>query len=362
MTKCMAPVFVGAEKPLELREFDIPQVGAGEGLVRMVYAGICGSDAREWHNPETETPMIFGHENVGVLEKLGEGKKYDAVGQEISEGDYVAFCSVAPCMNCYTCVVLKEFSQCERGIKYGLSRCDSRPYLRGGYGEYVHLMPGVGIVKIQGKEHIQQALLAAIGNKTLVHAIQRANGISAGDTVVVQGTGPIGLSAIVQAKLCGGRVIAIGAPSHRLDLARSLGAIKTLNIEELKTPKERVRAISDLTDGKGADVVIEASGASTACDEALQMVRIGGKFILVGMDMTKRRTMDPFQVTRKGIHVTGTYAASPTDLYKAMLDLRDVEIPFDRIFTHKFPMVEATEGLLSVDRLEPVIGLIDHSR
>jgi threonine dehydrogenase-like Zn-dependent dehydrogenase len=72
--------------------------------------------------------------------------------------------------------------------------------------------------------------------------------------------------------------------------------------------------------------------------------------------------MDPFQVTRKGIHVTGTYAASPTDLYKAMLDLRDVEIPFDRIFTHKFPMVEATEGILSVDRLEPVIGLIDHSR
>lgn len=355
-------MFVGAEKPLEMREFEIPQLGPGEGLVSMKYAGICGSDARIWHDPEAQTPMIFGHENVGVLEKLGEGKRFDAVGQEIAEGDHVVFCSAAPCGSCYTCNVLREFTQCTRGVNYGLSPCDTRPYLRGGYGEYVHLVPSAGIVRIPGKDFVEKALLAAIGNKTLVHGFRRMNGISAGDRVLVQGSGPIGLAALVQSRLNGAQVIVVGAPERRLQLAKDLGADATINIEEVGKPGDRVKAVEELTDGKGADVVIEASGGSTACDEGLQMVRIGGKFLLIGIDETKRRRMDPYLVTRKGVSVHGTYAATPSDLYRAMLSLRDISIPFDRIFTHRFPMADATEGLKAVDRLEPVIALIAHEK
>lgn len=364
MEKIRAPVFLGASKPLEIMEFERPKLKNEEVLVKMTLAGICGSDARIWRNPRSEFeidgPIIFGHENVGVVDELGPGRRYDYVGQELEVGDYVVFASSAPCKKCYVCNVLNEPALCKSGVQYGLSSISEEPHLRGGYGEYVHLVPNAGLIKIPGKDYINKALLSVIGNKTIVAGFRIMNGMSAGDVVIVQGSGPIGLAATLQAKLSGAsRVITVGAPASRLEIAKKLGASDTVSIEEHRTPGERVKLIDELTGGIGADVVIEASGARTAVEEGLSMTRQGGKYLLIGIG---ERTVDPYPITRKNLKIFGSYSATPADLLKAINSMKNAEIPFEKLFTHKFGMEEATEGLKAVDALEPVIALIDHKK
>lgn len=364
MAKIRAPVFVNAKKPLEMREFDHPELREEEVLVKMKIAGICGSDARIWQNPRAEFgmsgPIIFGHENVGVVDEMGPQRRYDYIGQELNEGDYVVFASSAPCKKCYTCNVLNEPALCENGVAYGLSPITELPYLRGGYGEYVHIVPNAGIIKIPDKSYINKALLAVIGNKTIAAGFRIMNGMTAGDTVVVQGSGPIGLAATLQSRLSGAsRIITIGAPENRLRIAKQLGATDTIYIDDARTPEERVKLVNEFTGGTGADIVIEASGGRTAIDEGLEMARKGGKYLLIGIG---ERKIDPFPVTRKNLRVYGSYSATPADLHKSISAMRNVELPFEKLFTHRFAIDEATEGLKAVDSLEPVIALIDFDK
>lgn len=362
MAKCRAPVFVGADKRLEVREYDLPDLKAGEVLVKMMTAGICGTDVHMWHNPKTPAPMIFGHENVGVIAELGEGKKLDAVGQEINEGDLVVFGGFVPCGSCYTCTIAKEPTSCRKGITYGTTSNNTPPYLRGGYAEYVHLVPNAGIVKIPSERQVKKALLAVIGNRTIVHGFEKIGGLQAGDTVLVQGSGPIGLAALIQSKLSGaGRIIMVGAPESRLKVAKDLGADQVVNIEEAKAPDDRVRLVNDLTEGRGADVVIEASGGSTAVEEGIMMTRIGGKYLIIGQATDYGpRAINPYNITRKQLRVAGSWAAMPHHLFRAMQTLRDLEIPLDKLFTHRFRVEEATEGLETVDSLQSIIAVIQH--
>ena len=86
MSKSRAPVFVGANKPLEMREYELPVLGEKEALVKMRLVGICGTDVHRWHDPTTPSPMIFGHENLGTISKLGKDKNSDAVGKKSLKG------------------------------------------------------------------------------------------------------------------------------------------------------------------------------------------------------------------------------------------------------------------------------------
>lgn len=363
MARCRAPVFVEANKPLKLREFEIPNLGKEELLVEMKIAGICGTDVHMWHDARTEAPMIFGHENVGIVKKLGARKRFDAVGQSIHEGDWVVFGGVVPCGECYACIVAKEPTVCERGLHYGTSPIRESPYLRGGYAEYVHLVKGAGIVKFPGKKYMAKAMLAVIGNRTLIHGFEKMGGIQAGDTVVVQGSGPIGLAAVVQSKLAGaGQIIVLGAPKPRLRLAREVGGDVTINIVEVKKAEERVMMVKSMTEGRGADVVIEASGGSTAVAEGVEMTRIGGKYLVIGQATDYGpRPINPFYITKNQLKIYGSWAAMPIHLFKAIRSLKNLDLPIDKLITHRFGVEEATEGLRTVSRLESVIAVIQHS-
>jgi len=362
MARCRAPVFVGANQPLELQEFELPKLQPGEMLVRMRIAGICGTDVHMWRNPKTLSPMIFGHENVGEIVELAGGRKLDAVGQAIQEGDLVVFGGMAPCGVCHTCTIAGEPTVCENSVRYGTSPILSPPYLRGGYAEYVHLVGAAGIVRIPDEASIDRALLAVIGNRTLVHGFEKIGGLQAGDTVVVQGSGPIGLAALLQSRLSGAnRILVIGAPKARLDLARELGASQVISIEEVREPEERIRVVREATEDHGADVVIEASGGSTAVEEGIRMTRIGGKYLIIGQATDYgARAINPYHLTRRQLRVYGSWAALPQHLFRAMQNLQGLELPMDRLITHRFPVEEATKGLETVDRLESIIGVIEH--
>ncbi len=130
MDTCRAAVFVGTDQPLEIQEFDIPKIERGGALLRMEMAAICGTDAHAMHHPNTPAPMIFGHENVGVLTDVPTGITTDVLGEKLSAGDRVIFRD-APCGQCYPCA---RSERCENGLTEGMFRADTAPALRGGFG------------------------------------------------------------------------------------------------------------------------------------------------------------------------------------------------------------------------------------
>ena len=173
----------------------------------MQMAAICGTDVHAWHLDATPAPMIFGHENVGVIAEIAPEISTDVLGQPLRPGDRVIFRD-APCGRCFRCAVGES---CQNTRSYGTTLCNEAPYLRGGFGQYIQLSATPWLLRVPDDVSNDRALLSVIGNHTALNGIDRIGGINLGDTVVVQGSGPIGMGALNQSLLGGaGRVIVVG--------------------------------------------------------------------------------------------------------------------------------------------------------
>jgi L-iditol 2-dehydrogenase len=188
------------------------------------------------------------------------------------------------------------------GITYGLD-----DGLCGGWAEEIYLKPEVRCIRLNAEPELFMAGGCAL--PTALHAIERAE-VKIGDTVLVLGSGPVGLNAIIMAILRGAlRVLCIGAPAHRLQSAIAAGAASVLNIE-LASESERLEWVREQTEGRGADVTIEATGAPVAVVQAMRFTRDAGRVVIVG------------QYTDHG-PVPGEAAFNPhLDLNKKHLDVR----------------------------------------
>ena len=150
-----------------------------------------------------------------------------------------------------------------------------------------------------------------------MHAIERAE-IKLGDSVVIQGSGPVGLNAIALAQLQGaGLVIAIGAPALRLEMAKAMGADEIVDISEYG-PAERVKRVQALTGGRGADVTIEATGVPAAVREGMQMTRDAGRFVVVGQytDVGGVEINPHWDLNRKHLEVRGCWGSDFSHFYR----------------------------------------------
>jgi threonine dehydrogenase-like Zn-dependent dehydrogenase len=238
------------------------------------------------------------------------------------------------------------------------------PHLFGGYGEYVYLMPGSSVLKIDSQLGEEKAILAVAGGHAVVHGLEKmeGGGFRAGDMVVVQGAGPIGLAGLIQAKVGGAKkIIMIGAPKSRLSIAKEIGADDVIDIEEVPDPDERVELVREMTNENGAELVIEASGGQTALDEGLRMASVGGKYLVIGQSDNQNRAINPSSIIRKQLKIYGTMGGTINNDYKAMQALSKFgALPMDKIITHRFQVEEATDALRCMERLEPMIAVIDH--
>lgn len=358
VTTCRAAVFVGAELPLEIQEFEIPDVGAGAMLVGMRMAAVCGTDAHNWYNPAAPHPVIWGHENLGVVASLGAGISTDILGNPIKEGDRILFHS-APCGHCYNCIL---GLRCTNSIHYGNSMIDEPPFLRGGFGEFLYLDPHAAILRVPDSMSDERALMSVIGNHTTMSGLRKIGGPAPGDTVVIQGSGPIGMGAMVQSKAMGaGRVIMIGAPANRLDLASELGADETIDIQEFPTPDSRIQRVHELT-GRGPDLVVEASGAKTAVDEGMKMVRYGGKYLVVGTILPVTVEMDPSNIAAKDLTVAGVVGSTVESIIRSVRMMETViDVPVEKMITHQYPLDKVNEAMQSHVSLEAMVPVVNHS-
>ena len=355
-----AAVIVAHGKPLEIREFPIPDPEPGAILVKQEIAGICGSDVHHWRGElivGQELPAIPGHEFLGRIVKLGEGVREDSAGEPLKIDDRIMWAHV-DCGECYGCEVSRDSVQCSNRAYYGYF--PSR-LLGGGFAEYSMITPLSKVVKVPDELSEEETVGVGCAFRTVVGGFERFGDIGFQDTVVVQGAGPVGLySALVASESGAGNVIVLGAPAGRLELAEKWGADAVINIDEIRDSAERRERILALTEGRGPEIVIECSGVPVAFNEGLDMIQRGGRYLVMGQTSAHTIPMAPGLITGKGIEIIGASGASIPHYYKALQFIRNkrTKVPLADIVTHKFALEDindAYEVMASGEAIKPVI-------
>jgi len=336
---------------LQLRDYPLPvMIEPGAALVRTEMAGICGTDVHLWKGELPITlPVILGHETVGRIVALGDGLDRDWTGQRLSVGERVTWNSATSCGQCFYCAEKDQPTRCPHRRAYGIGyRCDQAPHFLGGYAEFHYLRPRTTIFKLPDDLPTEALIGAGCALITAIHGIERT-GIGWRDRIVVQGAGPVGIAALAVAKSAGaGEVIVIGAPRHRLALAKRFGADHVIDIEAVGTPSERIGSVRQLTDGYGADAVLECVGAPSAVVEGMEMCREGGKYLVLGHYCDAGPVLwNPHVVTRKQLQVFGSWSSEPRHLKAAIEFLRATpnKFPFAEMVSHRFSLAQANEAL-----------------
>jgi L-iditol 2-dehydrogenase len=313
-----------------------PSPQAGEVLVRVGACGVCGSDIpRVFLKGTYRFPTVPGHEFAGVVEALGPD-----VAQEWSQRRVAVF-PLLPCRKCGPCLV-GAYAQCE-DYDYIGSRSD------GAFAEYVRV-PVWNLVPVPDGVALEEAAMtepAAVA----VHAL-RQGGLDVGDAIAIYGAGPIGLMIAQWARAWGaGRVLMVDVDPDKLDFARNLGFDNTCNGRETDAP----RWIREATDGRGADLVVEASGASQAFEQCMFSARTFGRVVLMGNpagDMTLSQD-GYWAILRKELRVAGTwnstYGVLPRDEWRLALDFMATgRLDLKPLITHRVDLDSLPETLAMV--------------
>lgn len=357
-----AVVMPGPRKPLEVQEFSEPQLEDGGILLETVASEVCGTDVHLHHGrlAEVPYPIVPGHVSVGRVAGA-RGVETDALGRELQVGDPVTFLDVhGTCHRCHYCRVARQPNLCPERRVYGIT-LSAEEGLFGGWAERIHLKPGVHVLRLPDGVDTDRLIGGGCGLFTGFAAVERADP-AMGETVLVQGAGPVGLAAAGLARLRGAeRVLVIGAPEARLDLARSMGAAETFALDGT-SPAERRQRVLELTGGRGADAAIEATGNPEALPEGLNLVRPGGRYVVAG-HYTDAGTVElnPHRaVNRKHVEIRGQWG---TDLHHLVGALRILshhgeELPFERIVGRRYGLGEAGKALQDVENLRVTKAVI----
>jgi len=357
-----------------VKEFPFPELEPRAALVRMVMSGICGTDKHTFegltHHAgfQVNFPIIPGHENLSIIEKLGrkEDGWFDGNGVPLKQGDRVAPVPDVRCGECYTCKNFYGWSWCDRISAYGgqLSSRDP-PHLFGGWAEYMYLLPKTSLFKVPDGLPDKIAVLTepmSVAYSSLARALTPywlvKEGSGPGDSIVIQGSGPIGLTHAAIAKMAGaGKVIMIGDPNERLEVAKQVGVDQTVSIEKYSTPQERVGRVLELTEGRGAELVIECVGSPTAFKEGLEMVSLGGTYLEVGNYVDAGEvSVNPHQILSKCIRIIGVNG-NPYQAFGRVLTMMDLNwkhYNLDKLVTHSYNIDSAESALRTTQSLKGI--------
>ena len=353
---CRAAVLTAYQRALEIREYPLPQaLGPEECLVRIEMAGICGTDVHLWLGQlPIPLPVILGHESVGRIEQLGPGLHKDWRGRPLSVGDRITWASSIVCGECFYCCLKRQPTRCLHRKAYGISYCaDEAPHLRGGYAQYIALRNGSAIFRLPDELKTESVVGGGCALTTAIHGFERAP-VNFGDSVVIQGAGPVGLAALALARHSGAeKIIIIGAPAHRLELARKFGADQVISIETMPDVIRRRELVLQYTGGFGADIVVECSGYPATVPEGMELCRDGATFLVLGQYADAGNVeMNPHTITRKQLRIVGSWAFEPRHVDAAIRFLEST--PWGDAFasevSHRFALEQASEALETVRR------------
>jgi L-iditol 2-dehydrogenase len=344
--------------PVEVREIPEPDLEPNSALLGVEVSEVCGTDVylQQGRLAGVPYPLVPGHVSVGRLQKI-RGELLDVEGKRFNEGDRVTFLDVhRTCNACWYCLVAKAGTRCPHrkvyGITYGLD-----DGLCGGWSTHIYLKPGTRCIRLEAYPETFMAGGCAL--PTSLHAVERGD-IKIGDMVVVLGSGPVGINAIVLALMRGAlRVLCIGAPQTRLDAALGAGADATLNIEK-NDEAQRLEWVLGQTGGRGADVTIEATGAPEAVVQAMSFTRDAGTVVVVGQYTDHGSTsFNPhLDLNKKHLDVRGCWGSEFTHFYRATQIVRHRPKPWTRMTLISYGLDRANEALADVSEGRVIKALI----
>jgi threonine dehydrogenase-like Zn-dependent dehydrogenase len=336
-----------------LGHYEVPEPEPGTVLMKIELCGVCGTDIHTWQSEgeELEYPISLGHEIVGIVEALGEGVKADYIGKPLRVGDRIGVIPAIHCHRCYFCTIVKTPEKCIDWKTYGTwPKADKKPYFTGGYGDYLYIHDPNSVYLKMDTSPERGVFLEPVA--IVVHSMLHA-GIKPGDTVVVNGAGPIGLLTIGLAKIAGAsRVIALGRRNRmRLALAQRMGADITICHVDVPDQRERKkRVFENSINGYGADVVFNTVGSATAFIESLDYVRDSGTVVEVG-NFVDSGTV-PFNPCRhlllKGIKIIGSFDNEAEHFVRALPIVADERLPLPDLITHRMPLERLEECLSAI--------------
>lgn len=358
-----AAVIVEPNRAIEVRDYPLPSLQDGALLLRTMYSEVCGTDVHLYHGhlAGVPYPIIPGHINVAEIVEM-KGHPVDPDGQPLRLGQVVTFLDVhETCGRCWYCTVAKASTRCPARRVYGITYSANEGLL-GGWSQFIYLKPGVKVLPLPEAVPAERFIGAGCGLPTAVHALERAQ-VMLGDTVVIQGSGPVGLTAAILAQLSGAtRVIVVGAPQERLQQALRVGADDIINIDQADVSERRERVLQ-LTNGRGADICIEASGAPSAVSEGFSFTRDAGRYVIVGQYTDHGAIeMNPhLDINRKHLEVRGCWGSDFSHLWRGLrvLEKHGERYQWERFITRRYSLEQANQAVDDVAHWRTVKALID---
>ncbi len=323
-----AGVYRGAGQ-VAVEDVAVPEIAAGEVLLRVAACGVCGTDIKKIHHGFVRAPQIFGHEIAGTVVETGAGVT------RWKPGDRAVSFHHVPCGECFYCR-RKLYSQCATYKKTGVTAgFDPNG---GGFAQYVRVMPWVverGMEAIPAGVSFLEASFVEPVN-TCWKAVRKAR-VTAGEDALVVGQGPIGLLLMMLAKLEGARVYASDPMASRRERSLACGATESFDPAAVSVRDEILKR----TEGRGADAVLLAVAVPALVEEGLQMVRPGGRVLLFAHN-------DPVMRVEFAAHHAGIEEKELLGSYSADADLQGEsarlvfsrQLPLAGLVTHTFPLEE----------------------
>jgi L-iditol 2-dehydrogenase len=335
-----AAVYRGVDD-VRVERVPVPEIGAGEVLVRIDTCGICGTDLKKIHTGSHAAPRVFGHEMAGTIVRVGEGVVGFAVGDRVMAFHHI------PCGVCFYCRK-GTFAQCETYKKVGTTA--GFEAAGGGFAEYIRVMDWIvgragktaGLVKVPDDIPFEQAAFIEPVN-TCFKAVRMLE-LEADYTVLVIGQGSIGILLAALAARTGATVLTSDLYPERHEVAAKYGLRHPIDARG-----DVVEAAKAATDGRGADVALVAVGADALIATAMAAVRPGGRVMLFASTQHGTAGFDPAAVCMDEKTLMGSYSASVAiqeEGVQLVFDgYRDGSLDLTGLISHRFGLEDAVAGI-----------------
>lgn len=352
-------VLNGEKHRLAVVEAGLKSPELGEVVARVEMAGVCGTDVHFWTGmTEYPPPTVLGHEGVGIIEELGEGVVTDHASNAIRVGDRIVWAPELPCHRCYGCTILADTSLCENPVSF----CAPGDGNWATYADYALLPREMPF--FHAADGTPPEALAAFGCAlpSVLQAFDRAGGLTPGDNVVVQGSGPVGLAATLLARTMGaGQIVVIGRPAHRLGAAKKLGTDHVIDIANTVDESARRQTVLEATHGRGGDLVVEATGVLAAVAEGLELLAKRGRYLVIGLWGTPGSvSFVPRALNNTNQSIIGFSLCQARHYLQAvrLVEKLHTTVPLAEMVSHRFSLEHAADALAASRQEETVKAVV----
>jgi len=340
----MKAVFVRGKNNVAIEDISIPDLGDQDVLVKMRACGLCGSDLEKVYGGYGMSSRRLGHEPTGEIISVGKSVKGFSIGDRVFVHHHVS------CHACHYCWH-GDFTMCNMYQKSNIEPC--------GLSEQI-LIPAFnvirgGLVKLPENVTFDDASLIE-PLACCIRALAKCK-FQKGDDIAILGAGPAGLMHVILAKLIGARkILVLDINQFRLDFAKKHFDIEPYNVG---TEEDILKKIRDITEWRGVDTTVVATGSSKAILQAFDVTRKGGNILLFGVPTDATMILcDISKVYSNELSIIPSYAASEIEINQAVRLISSKRIKISSLITHRFDIANADKGIKCAHEAKDAIKVI----